>query len=219
MFPVKQLKTEGMKSITDDAEVVGTFPDFSSMSYDERMEFINKITKNLTITEEEEQAEKLKKLKHPDRMYMDLMMYGSEMSAMNDFWYLLTEKYQDVPYNETQIVNGFRHAWAHTEILYPYKDILDYMLENVSHLRHIFMKPNENKFFQKLPNRFKVYRGASRDGYSWTLSKKKAEWFADRNRQRYSKEDTRVMEKWVNKKDVFAYINGRKEQEIIIPMK
>ena len=61
----------------------------------------------------------------------------------------------------------------------------------------------------------KVFRGVQlslmEDGLSWTLSRKRAQWFADRHG-----DDGHVFERKVLRKDVLYYTNAREEQEIVI---
>jgi hypothetical protein len=80
------------------------------------------------------------------------------------------------------------------------------------------MNSSENKFFDKLPNEITIYRGyhinKNEKGYSYTLDKNIAENFS----LRFSDKDLyvpNIKEILVKKEDVFAYINGRKEKEII----
>lgn len=68
-----------------------------------------------------------------------------------------------------------------------------------------------------LPDTFKIYRGMSQKeheskikGFSWTLSKERAEFFAHRFKQ-----NGVVEEREVNKKDIVCYIPDRNEEEII----
>lgn len=77
------------------------------------------------------------------------------------------------------------------------------------------MSAEDKKVFDNLPNQIKVYRGyvphLNRFGYSHTLDKEKAEWFAKRFNAK-----GRVWAKTISKDKVFAYTNERGEQEIII---
>ena len=77
------------------------------------------------------------------------------------------------------------------------------------------MSPEEREIFSSLPETFTVYRGhqeQNEDGYSYTLSYEKAKWFAER----FKSKSSSVIEKVVNKSEVFAYLHDRNEQEIII---
>jgi hypothetical protein len=84
-----------------------------------------------------------------------------------------------------------------------------------------FMMPDERRYLAALPGSITVYRGYQgkhqAKGLSWTLDKERAEWFArrwggllDLGYLSY------VAERTVGKKDIFAYINSRQEQEIIL---
>lgn len=69
-----------------------------------------------------------------------------------------------------------------------------------------------------LPETIMVYRGIQKDAttnaLSWTLDKNVAEWFANR----FNNNGT-VVEVTINKKYVFAYINGRNEKEVVVNYK
>lgn len=81
--------------------------------------------------------------------------------------------------------------------------------------KEYFMNELDFEKYMDLSDEFIVYRGvqhnATEDGFSWTLSKEKAEWFASR----FSNHG-KVIERKVQKKDVFAYIDDLGEQEIIL---
>jgi len=49
------------------------------------------------------------------------------------------------------------------------------------------------------------------DGFSWTLDEEKARWFAARS----SMETPLLARGTVSRRDVFAYLSGRGEQEIV----
>ena len=73
------------------------------------------------------------------------------------------------------------------------------------------MNEEEKTFFDSLPDEITIFRGGIDDkGFSWTLDKDRACWFANRWYQ-----DHRVFEKTINKSDALAYLNGRNESDII----
>jgi len=86
----------------------------------------------------------------------------------------------------------------------PWKDE---MFKGISYYKDYFMDEENKAEFDKLPDKIKVYRGYDDCpyGFSWTLSKKIAEMFG-----------SNIREREVEKKDVFAYLNDRTEEEIII---
>ena len=99
-----------------------------------------------------------------------------------------------------------------------YNDELKNLLINKSKdlsLRHLMMQQAERRKLDELPNIFSIYRGAEANspgqGWSWTLSKRVASYFAKRFKTAV------VIEGRCVKEDVIAYFNHRKEQEIVIP--
>ena len=98
---------------------------------------------------------------------------------------------------------------------------------------NFMMNNDELEIFNNLPDKFKVYRGINEsgteniaydEGISWTLSKEKAKWFATRFTEN---KKPKVLELEVHKNTPYpknkgdnpkavAYLNGRKEKEIIV---
>lgn len=83
------------------------------------------------------------------------------------------------------------------------------------------MSEKEYKVYDALPDTFTVYRGVARGrnpkGMSWTRSKKKAEWFA--NRFNLDDQVGYVQAATAHKEDVFAYFSNRNEDEYVISVK
>jgi hypothetical protein len=76
--------------------------------------------------------------------------------------------------------------------------------------RHLAMTARAKRQWAKLPEMIQVYRGAEclTPALSWSLSRKRAEWFARRCHGF-------VYEGRVRKQDVFAFLTSRYEQEIV----
>lgn len=78
------------------------------------------------------------------------------------------------------------------------------------------MNRGEQKKFNKLPERVTIYRGVYnpdyKNGFSWTIDKRIANWFANR----YEDEQSYVYECIVDKKDILCYLDIRNEKEVII---
>ena len=156
------------------------------------------------------------KLRSDDRMEMHLLIRGSEIGCLNSWWdFYLEKKDTEHPYTETQLIKGFMHAYVMSDVVYTHRDLIDWMLLKMIGKQHLFMTKGEMETYHNLPQQVKVYRGACRDGYSWTLSKEKAQWFCDRN-NKVSSQKSKVMEKVVDKSQILAFLNGRKEREVII---
>jgi len=108
--------------------------------------------------------------------------------------------------------------WTDSEgfIMYDQRNLWNYLVQWHPNHRHNFMRLSEKKIFNYLPNKITIYRGCElpkhKNGPSWSLDKDKAEWFANR----WGKADGVIYEKTITKDKIFAYKNGRKEQEIII---
>ena len=76
------------------------------------------------------------------------------------------------------------------------------------------MTEDERKVLSNLPDFITIYRGytpgKNKQGISWTLDKDKANWFANR-----FSSNGKVRRKQISKRDVFAFLDGRNEKEII----
>ena len=98
---------------------------------------------------------------------------------------------------------------------------------------NFMMSNDELEVFNNLPNKFKVYRGITEtdmeniaydEGFSWTLLEEKAKWFSTRfakNKKPKVLElevykDTPYPTKKGDKPKAVAYLNRRKEKEIIV---
>lgn len=80
-----------------------------------------------------------------------------------------------------------------------------------------FMNGRERKMFARLPEKFMVYRAQEPhrpNGVSWTLSKKIAEEFAAAFAG--AGQLRRVVERQVKKSEVFARIQGREKEVLIL---
>lgn len=70
--------------------------------------------------------------------------------------------------------------------------------------------------FKSLPQTLTVYRGGSSGGYSWTLSKEKAQWFSRRNVRNNKQHKGELWQLDIDKSEIAWYTNGRNEKEVII---
>ena len=149
-----------------------------------------------------------------------LLVECSERWAMQDFLNIISKEGWH-SFTREDIAKAFGYAWSITEFLYPYKSSLKLIMSATENYRQHFMDEEEYEVYKSLPNKIRIYRGASdRSGLSWTLSKEKAEWFAERNeywtRSLNNNTKQQVFTREISKKKVYAYLNGRKEEEIII---
>lgn len=102
--------------------------------------------------------------------------------------------------------------WTDSENIFQNKELWDDLLKDKTN-SNFFMSKKDLNFFNSLENEFIVYRGYTHweNGYSYSLDKERAVWFANRFGQ-----NGKVKEMLVKKEDVFAYTNSREENEIII---
>lgn len=154
-------------------------------------------------------------LSREERLELDLMKFASEMNCLNDFVKFVYEPKNDIPYTDIQIIKGLSYAYQMTEKPSMYSDVITDWIYRLWGVRNKFMSNSEFKTLKQLPKKLKVYRGADADGLSWTLSKNTAEWFNNRN-IKMGNPNSIVMEKWISKDDVYAYLGTRGEEEIIL---
>lgn len=107
-----------------------------------------------------------------------------------------------------------KDIWVNTE--FPNQNGKDILIDSFLYAnREKLMTSKEKEELDKLSNPIKVYRGLQKDanrlGLSWTTSKEKARWFANR-----FENNGEILEGIIDKKDVFAYILEREEFEIIL---
>lgn len=127
-----------------------------------------------------------------------------------DSFMKIKDTLQDVPYWEL-----LSEIWTDTENMWQHLDDWKILLTSLRPHREMMMSEEERQFKENMKNRVQIYRGCEEGvnevGLSWTLSKEKAEWFANR----FGKNGI-VRERPINKAEIIAYLNGRGEQEIIV---
>ena len=86
--------------------------------------------------------------------------------------------------------------------------------------RHLMSKSSISSL-KRIKSPVKIYRGASQSeledglGQSWTLCKDMAKRFAYFI-EGHSREDSTVFEATIEKEHIFAYVNDRREREVIV---
>ena len=136
-------------------------------------------------------------------------------------------------FTEREFFTLLGHIWTAPDCIWQYEGIFKNLLSPITNdekIKKYLMEKSERAYFKALPDKFSVYRGykiAKRKmGFSWTLSKKKAEWFAavfnpNPLQQNFMgnpnlKTIPKVVSGTVKKKDALAYKNARREKEIIV---
>lgn len=114
-------------------------------------------------------------------------------------------------------------VWTDTETVHDDWETWVYIWTEVEAAKgsdgsHELMTEDEGRFFAKLPSRFVVYRGFNVEegecGWSWTLDRTKAEWFARRLAD--ADAQPRVATMKIRKAHALAYFAGRNEAEIVV---
>lgn len=117
-------------------------------------------------------------------------------------------------------------VWKDSENAYEQYDVWSEVFHFDRACREEMMDAEDQETLAKLPEQIKVYRGAqtsltgefdAADGFSWTLRRGKAKWFAERFRSVFAEHATaEVLTARVEKKNVIAYFDGRGEREILV---
>lgn len=115
-------------------------------------------------------------------------------------------------------------AYTVSDDLYLHRHKIRRCFSSEHPFREYLMNKRERAFFEKLPDTVIIYRGmtvkeydSGKHGLSWTLSYKVAKFYRDMYRRNYSTalEPKTIKELCINKSQIVAYFNGRKESEII----
>lgn len=108
-----------------------------------------------------------------------------------------------------------RSIWIDSENIWQLIPIIHDALTANERLssRSLMMTAEEREFLNELPDEITIYRGAGKEnhkGYSWTVDKETAKWFATRLRN-----VGELLTGRIQKSNIIAYISGRNEDEII----
>ena len=128
--------------------------------------------------------------------------YNNQLNDI-EYWTKLSEVYQFQDYNPV-----------------PY-EILKALFTHDGKGRENLMNEEEKEFFKTLPDQVSIFRAMSLKEFesgefrfSWSMDKKISEKFKKRNKMLY-KEEHVVHSLQVSKKDILAFLDSRKEKEII----
>jgi hypothetical protein len=116
--------------------------------------------------------------------------------------------------SDTQYWSLLSDIWTDTENQWQGLNKWKQLLSSNRPSRHYLMNKEEFNLLQSLPDEVTIYRGCqagiNENGLSWTLNKKKAEFFANR----FGKEGI-ILERKIPKSNIIAFLNGRGESEVI----
>ncbi len=127
----------------------------------------------------------------------------------------LMERADDMHDNE--FWNAVGAVWIDSENIHQDGDSWRMLLGSDRPGRENTMDEVEQAALAALPDTLTVFRGCTgedaADGFSWTLDRAKAEWFA--NRYAHRRENALVVTGTIDKVDVIAHFLGRNETEIV----
>lgn len=110
-------------------------------------------------------------------------------------------------------------VWMDSENIREFPDAWEAILRADRPERHAMMDEDDKDAFDALPTVIVVYQGCTNlrdDGWSWTIDRTRAEWFANRFAM-FEKARPRVRVGRVDNKDnITAYLTGRNESEVIV---
>jgi len=116
--------------------------------------------------------------------------------------------------SDTQYWSLLSDIWTDTENQWQGLNKWKQLLSSNRPSRHYLMNEEEFNLLQSLSDEVTIYRGCqagiNENGLSWTLNKKKAEFFANR----FGKEGI-ILERKIPKSNIIAFLNGRGESEVI----
>ena len=116
--------------------------------------------------------------------------------------------------SDTQYWSLLSDIWTDTENQWQGLNKWKQLLSSNRPSRHYLMNEEEFNLLQSLPDEVTIYRGCqagiNENGLSWSLNKKKAEFFANR----FGKEGI-ILERKIPKSNIIAFLNGRGESEVI----
>jgi len=116
------------------------------------------------------------------------------------------------------VFSKIRDAYTETEFMHPEQETWAVLLTVMYQCKMLTGLPKE--WVDDLPDgEFRIYRGGTPDGFSWSLDKGVAHWFATRLQVlsgRYIGIGGKVYTMLVTKAEVLWYTDERKEQEVVL---
>ena len=166
------------------------------------------------------QPEKFEEAKDEVRSYIKNGTLESILLRMSKPYRLTYLKYAKEYMSKDDFEKHLIDQWISSEN--PNQDVnisIDEFIEWFSQAdRKNLMSEKELNYFNSLPEEVTVYRGiavgrAEKEGLSWTCNYGTAKWFANRFNQ--NGQTGYVLKGTISKNDIFAYLNSRKEDEIL----
>lgn len=118
---------------------------------------------------------------------------------------------------DTEYWETVADVWTDSENIWQNLDEWGELLRDRRPGHEAMMSDDDRWHFDALPDEITIWRGHrdwNQDGWSWTVDRDKAEWFARRLAD--PDDEMLVTEARVDKADVIAYFEGRGESEIVV---
>ena len=113
-------------------------------------------------------------------------------------------------------------VWTSTENFWQYRNEISALVAPSGRdlsKRYLIMTKYERRVVASLPNPITIYRGCGFDnenGWSWTISRSQAEWFAKRFSVLGNRFSGQVLTGKCKRSSIIAYFASRREREIVI---
>jgi hypothetical protein len=152
---------------------------------------------------------------------IDSILFGIEVNSWNRFktftTYIPILKGKNYWY-------ALRNSYEMSDNLYELSGLVKASFLKDEPFREYLMNTKERNYLKGLPETMKIFRGMTEKelksksfGISWTLKKEVAEFFINEYQRNYSTNNLKkvVHEIIINKNQILAFLNDRKEFEII----
>ena len=134
------------------------------------------------------------------RAYYNMLNQIDDKPSVEEFW-------------ET-----FWSIWTGSENLHADMSIVDHLVVYGQKLGSsiLGLDEDEQEFVSKLPEVVTIFRGCSeqnKQGWSWSIFREKALWFAERS---VGSDKRYLLKAKVKREDILGYLSGRNEGEIVV---
>jgi len=136
---------------------------------------------------------------------------------------LMSEVYDEL--SNEEYTNLVVNAYVSSDDLYHYREEVESMFSDIKFNGLLSMSEDERKLYDSLPNYLTVYRGMTQleahsgdYGFSWSLSKEKAEYFAYTYGRNYSTAHMpkTVVARNILKREIMTINSSRNEHEVLV---
>lgn len=153
-----------------------------------------------------------------DRKWSDYVMMHERPFRLDALLHVLARGLRE---ESPEIIGDVLHqVWTDSENIFENFELWYELFEDVSLAAawRASMDDEERAKLASLPEKVTIYRGfkhsESMSGFSWTLRRTRAMWFA--NRWKRNDDEPKVATGTVHRDDILAYYSGRNEDEVVV---